>query len=585
MNLSAARRSEGSGFHHRARSIWRDARPLILLVGGVVVAVLGYWGFRSGAHPQSASDAIYDTAQLFTLQAGFTPPVPWQLEVARIMAPLLVGYAAVQAVLALFREQVELLQIRRLSGHVVIAGLGEMGSTLALRLVDSGFRVATIELDREAKTARRVSARGIPVVRGDATSAEVLDRARIDRASHLVATSGKDAANIDISLAAADVSRTRILTVLAHLQDVGLWSVLRTEALRSGVRDGVRTDFFNLNELAARTLLDRFSPGQRLLVVGSGPLAESLALHAAHRPPAEGIREISIAGSGAKALCARIAAEHPDITGLVKLDALELPSATALAGAELDGFAKASSFVALDDEAEGIKAAFWLSQRGEVSEQIVLVLRGGPSGISHGLKLAEPGQTRVRTFGVLDELLGPSLLQAGTTDALAQAAHESYVATQLEAGDSIETNSSLVSWDELPESLKDSNRHFADSVGAKLAELGLAAVPLASADNGEATAARIESLIEEMAREEHDRWAADLKRDGWQQTDGEKDPQRKLHPLLVPWSELSEADRNKDRRPIRSLPRFLETVGLRIAAVNDGTDDSSGSSAGGSNEL
>jgi hypothetical protein len=70
--------------------------------------------------------------------------------------------------------------------------------------------------------------------------------------------------------------------------------------------------------------------------------------------------------------------------------------------------------------------------------------------------------------------------------------------------------------------------------------------------------------LEALARGEHDRWMRDLVRDGWRPTDGPKDPDRKLHPLLVPWDELDEVEREKDRAPMRELPVTLARAGLEI---------------------
>ena len=66
-----------------------------------------------------------------------------------------------------------------------------------------------------------------------------------------------------------------------------------------------------------------------------------------------------------------------------------------------------------------------------------------------------------------------------------------------------------------------------------------------------------------MARMEHDRWCAERRRAGW--THGTKrDNDRKLHPDLVPWDELDEEAREKDRVMVRDLPAFLAKTGLGV---------------------
>ena len=66
-------------------------------------------------------------------------------------------------------------------------------------------------------------------------------------------------------------------------------------------------------------------------------------------------------------------------------------------------------------------------------------------------------------------------------------------------------------------------------------------------------------------------WVADLLGQGWRRTDGPKDPQRKLHPLLESWEELSEAERDKDRMAVRELPEMLLRAGFEIYREDDQT--------------
>jgi hypothetical protein len=55
-------------------------------------------------------------------------------------------------------------------------------------------------------------------------------------------------------------------------------------------------------------------------------------------------------------------------------------------------------------------------------------------------------------------------------------------------------------------------------------------------------------------------------RQGWTYAP-ERDDARQHHPLLVPWEQLSEEQREKDRDAVRNLPRLLETAGLRVRKI------------------
>jgi hypothetical protein len=166
----------------------------------------------------------------------------------------------------------------------------------------------------------------------------------------------------------------------------------------------------------------------------------------------------------------------------------------------------------------------------------------------------------VYPFGVLSAALTPTMLLRGTNEVMARANHANYVRNQRAkvAADDV----SLVPWDDLPESLKNSNRRFADSIGNALEAIGYVLVPAPVLESGRSSLAFTDDELEQLAQREHDRWIADLMRDGWRFSPGEKDPVRKLHPLLVPWADLSERERDKDRDAVLAIPQLLAEAGL-----------------------
>jgi hypothetical protein len=183
-----------------------------------------------------------------------------------------------------------------------------------------------------------------------------------------------------------------------------------------------------------------------------------------------------------------------------------------------------------------------------------------------GVATALGGEAGVTAFGVLTRALTSDLVTQGTTEVLARAKHEQYVRDERGRGGTPETNPSMVAWPELGESLKASNRAFAAGVGEKLRAAGVAVVPAPLADP--TTAPRLSGeQVEELAIAEHERWCRDLIADGWRHGPGPKDPERRLHPSLVPWDELSEEERDKDREPVRALPEMLARAGFELRSV------------------
>jgi hypothetical protein len=62
---------------------------------------------------------------------------------------------------------------------------------------------------------------------------------------------------------------------------------------------------------------------------------------------------------------------------------------------------------------------------------------------------------------------------------------------------------------------------------------------------------------------EHERWVEEKLSDGWRYSPT-KDLEKKTIPYLVPWDDLSEADKDKDRNQVRNLPAFLAKARFEI---------------------
>jgi hypothetical protein len=170
---------------------------------------------------------------------------------------------------------------------------------------------------------------------------------------------------------------------------------------------------------------------------------------------------------------------------------------------------------------------------------------------------------RVRLVSAKVDALGQELFETSATEIMARARHEAYVAAETQLGHDVGTNASLVAWEKLPDTLKESNRSFAESVSKTIGELGAQLAPL----TGAVTDLELPipaDILDALAREEHERWMAALVPDGWRPTTGVKDPVERVHPLIVPWEKLPEAEQEKDRDAFRALPRMLAMIGYRL---------------------
>ncbi|UNO43773.1 NAD(P)-binding protein [Streptomyces sp. MST-110588] len=116
---------------------------------------------------------------------------------------------------------------RGLTGHVVLLGLGKVGTRVLARLHEMGIPVVCVEADPEARgiaTARRLR---VPTVVGDVTQEGVLEAAKIDRARVLLALTSSDTTNLEAALYARSVT-PRLRVTLRLFDDRFATAVYRT---------------------------------------------------------------------------------------------------------------------------------------------------------------------------------------------------------------------------------------------------------------------------------------------------------------------------------------------------------------------
>ncbi|MFI2372658.1 NAD-binding protein [Streptomyces sp. NPDC018833] len=116
-----------------------------------------------------------------------------------MLLPLTVA-AALEA-LGTFRTASSLRRPPRgLSGHVVLLGLGKIGTRVLMQLRELGIPVVCVEEDPEARGIPLVRRLRVPTVMGDVTQEGVLEAAKIHRAHALLALTSIDTTNLEAAL-------------------------------------------------------------------------------------------------------------------------------------------------------------------------------------------------------------------------------------------------------------------------------------------------------------------------------------------------------------------------------------------------
>ena len=559
--------------------------PLAFIAAAFVSLVLGYLGMHLAlkqrnipAHPL---DVLYYDLQLFVL--GSEPlegpgPYPAALEIARLTAPAVTVYAFVEAGRLLFATELARLKARRSREHTIVCGDGLVAQTVARRLVAAGRRVVTISTT-EALHPPAARGRGPLLVLGDARDPDVLRAAGIERATALYACTRDSATNTAIALAAArtPVSASRpSLAIYARVTDPDLCLTLQARYLGQAEVPGVRLDFFNVDDLAARKLLADDPPRPidgrppRIAVLGATAFGRAVIVEVARRwrmHDTDGAMPLPLmlVDEDAEPALQEVGYRYPFLRHVCEVTTHrgELPASLPPPD---------RVFVCYDDEERALRTALTAER----------LWHGGPGSVVVRLDrlatLREAVDRRDEVFSVL-HLFGPAhaasdpaLIGDDLVERLARVIHDRYLLARRHAAATTDTaptpgaaapEQSLMTWDELPEPLRRANRAQAEDIGRKLRAIHCVLSPRIGPGDGYLLA---EEEIQRLAVLEHHRWVAERISAGWQYA-AVRDDRRQHHPALVDWSQLGAEMRERNLDAIRELSTILADAGFRIVRL------------------
>jgi hypothetical protein len=505
--------------------------------------VAGYMGIAQVKPELGSLDVFYGTLQLFVLGNPLfdeSQPWPWFLNVARFAAPAVTAYAIFETVRLIAAEQARWLRALTVAGHTIVAG-------------DTPFADAITGLLQRRGTT-------VTQIRG-ATDAAALRSAGIGRADVLIACADHRTdpwVNLVAALDASQIERDgRPLTIHAQIADATLAFTARSLGMTPASKLNVR--FFNMEELAAAALAKEDGLNQDIAIVGMQAFGSALLVELARAWQRQGQTDalrVTIVGDDAESAVARLTATNPILATACALTAVD-------AGHVPSGQAFSRVYVCYQDEAKALSTALatpalWPADAGGLVVRLDRLTGIGQAFGGQG-RLLDDMQGRLRMISVLE--LASSAVATEREDVderIARAIHERYLTQQLARGTAMGVTPAMAVWEQLPEDLRNANRAQAAGIRDKLNRIGCA---IAVLDSPQAFSYRREEL-EMLSRLEHERWMADKLAAGWTYGNPRDDAARQ-HDCLVPWEQLAESEREKDRDAVRNIPGLLADVGLQ----------------------
>lgn len=585
--------------HAALRRFWMW---LAVVVVFLIALWLGYVGFAKYHLGLDAGlpllDNFYLSCQLFVLKSGSVRgPIPWELQVARFLAPMVPAWTVFSAMRVLLSEQFRMVFLRFRKNHVVICGLGRKGLQLVKDCRASGHKVVVIDRVGEEETVRVCRDLGALVLIGDAADKTMLRQARVHRAHLVFAVTGDDGTNVETAVLTYQLveeskrSSSNKVCCHVHVFDLTLCDVFKQHNIFKESGDAFEAQVFNIFEHTTQRLLmdhplDR-EPISReddtvihLIIVGLGQMGESVALEAAHSCHFANLKRprITIIDTASEEVEKSFLGRYPQFgqvcdLSFVRGDASEGPILDQIKRWASEDSVLTSIAVCLDNDSRSLHAALSIMNRlGEsgvhlyvrMAEEATLATL-----LDSDLGSAEAGATTI-PFGMFCHVCRREDLLDKKTDKLASAIHERYVKQRLAEGPASD-EPGMRDWAKLGHVYRESNRHQSNHIPVKLRAVNC--IKRSSTERGDGLTSFERAEIELMAEMEHTRWCAERILDGWSHGT-EKDEANKTHPDLKEYRALDEGTKDLDRQTVGSIPELLEGVQekvCRLAPVADST--------------
>lgn len=495
--------------------------------------------------------------------------VPWELILAKVFTICILLFGAFKIVQKVFFEQYTLLMASFKKNHYISVGLSKKGRQLLQSLKDDKQQTGiVIEKETDHANIAAVRKQGHKVIIGNAEDENSLLEAGIKRASNLIVFLESEQTVIEVMESVQQIYQKsncdNPLHCFIHLRNPRLIELVKNADMRFSNKS-IALHFFNIHKMVARhffhkLLLDLEKDQKRhlnkIIFIGFGNFAKALLLQALrifHMHPQQA-PQIAIYSPQAAMDASLFEERYPMAhkIGDIRFHPFQGAFQPLIEEQQLLEADDSSLVIhAFDDDETNLNHALELMQKTSACSFPMYTLNAEGKGLRNLLEQSQDKE-RIRFFGGMEETCTLEFITGERQDKLAQAIHDDY--QKLISGEASESSRYTSNWSSLSEDAKDANRTQADHIPVKLL---LAGIPLAITTPNNIQFSP--EQIEELAIIEHKRWMAHRYLYGWDYGPTRND-QLKLHPSLVPWEEISEAEKQKDRDTVLRIPKLLGEV-------------------------
>lgn len=461
--------------------------------------------------------------------------------------------------------------------HVLILGVGDRGTALALKHIDAGKKVVGIEIDQQNQNIAELRNKGAVIIVGDAMDNKIINRLRPRRAQKIYVVCTSDSANMVIT--------KNLLTSKSASPNTDIVTAIESSEMRMFFRNRFTKDLKEKKvDLLPRLIGFRYQAALNIIKEQSKKLALKTQvkekgvhalIHASDDVRQDLIRAavvmLQISGHKTPSLCVSGSDEKdaqqfnnyfPAAPIAVNLNWNSLMAKDAVTQL---GWEQADlALFALDNDPQTLAQAERFTK--DFPNSIVIACLRDSGELIQLLKGSEQKDSRLHIkslYGLLeknhnwhDDSIENDAIHINDTyynNAIKNGKAEGKTIEEIK-----KKNSNLALWEDLPEHLRDSNR-----LAAQHNQIKKEICKINPFNMDEKT------LVDYLSRTEKFRWNAEKAMDGWRAPINDKERKQieamkdgrnydqLIHPSLVSYDELTKKDQHKDEAIVQIVREVL----------------------------
>ncbi len=571
----------------------RDYEWWIVGTLGLIAFFLAIIGFNvlftEAGIERNFLDLAFQSMKIFGMEFvdEFQSPLPWQLEIARWLAPGVVLFAAAKAIMYFIRREYKSFRLKSYKNHIIITSLNDKSRYLIKDLIKNGEKVIVLAGIENPHKLDLVEKEGAVIVEGDITSNKFLKNIAGHKAKYFVFLEEEDETNISNAISVykylIEFGKDKKQTIFTHVaDDIKLNELMELKFFEefmeaNEINANCEIRIFSMNERSSRILFKDYSPDIfnpivketpqiRIAIFGSGNLAQSMVIRFARLGYYANFKKLRITlFHDGNTIVKKLLQNFSGITELIDFEDYDEPL-------ELFDIEK---FNALNKE-HHFNAVYLLCENDSLSSNIlkkltkndsaenldiVLTLMNPDGIISKWYTAKSIYNINLYKFNLIERSFTKEALISEKIDELAKIIHQDYLKS---LGDkrNISEKPSHNDWEFLPIDFKIQNREQADHIYIKVRAAGCEVVGL-SDSRPEFKFEETPDIVESLAIIEHDRWWAHMVLSGWKYGKV-RDDNKKIHPYLIPYEVLTNKIKQYDRDTVINMPKLLEKIGQKI---------------------